>query len=203
MVHCKAHRTKEQIKKLDLQGNNDVAGNVVADRWAKEGASMDRGYGTEMALHVEMANVEQAATMILERYASVDSNWNDLCPKAEWQAAQNKKKGQRGGGLVVSKEGMLRHSSQPYCNLEGQQIGRSCDRCRAWTKKPQALERWARTPCNAQKWVKWGMQARQHLWLVQGHPIMKAGPLLWCLRCGKYTEPSLKRVKIEVRGEAS
>ena len=138
--------------------------------------------------------------MILERHALVDSNWNDLCPKAEWQAAQDKKKGQRGGGLVVSKEGLLRHRIQPYCNLGGQQIGWSCDRCRAWTRTPQALERWARIPCNAQKCVKWGLQARQQCWLVQGHPIMKAGSVLWCLRCGKYTESSLKGLKMRCEG---
>ena len=134
VVHCKAHRTKEQIKKLDLQGNNDVAGNVVADRWAKEGASMDRGFGREMALQADMARVEQAATMILESHALVDSKWEDLCPKAEWQAVTDKKKSQRGGGLVVSKEGVLRHSIRPYCNLVWEHIGWSCDRCRAWAR---------------------------------------------------------------------
>ena len=85
--------------------------------------------------------------MILERHALVDINWNDLCPKAEWQAAQDKKKGQRGGGLVVSKEGLLRHIIQPYCNVGWQQIGWSCDRCRAWARKPQALEIWGWDSC--------------------------------------------------------
>ena len=128
---------------------------LLAMQWQaggqKEGANLDRGFGREMAIQADMTKVEQAATMILERHALVDSKWDALCPKAEWQAVQVQKKGQRGGGLVVSEEGFLRHSIQPYCNLDGQQLGWSCDRCRAWTRTPQALERWARTPCNAQK----------------------------------------------------
>ena len=73
-MRCRAHRTKEQVKKLDMQGKLDAAGNTVADRWAKEGANLDRGFGREMAIQAEITKVEQAATMILERHALVDSN---------------------------------------------------------------------------------------------------------------------------------
>ena len=53
-MRCRAHRTKEQVKKLDTQGKFDVAGNTVPDRWAKEGANLDRGFGREMAIQAEI-----------------------------------------------------------------------------------------------------------------------------------------------------
>ena len=42
--------------------------------------------------------------------------------------------------------------------------------------------------------------ARQQCWVVEGHTIMTVGPLLWCLRCGKYTESSLKGFKMRCEG---
>ena len=46
---------KSKSRSLTSKGKLDAAGNVVADRWAKEGASRDRGFGRELALQTEMA----------------------------------------------------------------------------------------------------------------------------------------------------
>ena len=41
-LRCKAHRSKAQVMRLDEPGQDDAAGNAVADRWAKEGRALTK-----------------------------------------------------------------------------------------------------------------------------------------------------------------
>ena len=196
-IHCKAHRSKAQIQNLDRQGQEDAAGNGVADRWAKEGAGLDRGFGREQALEEEGQKVVQAAGMILERHAMVDSVWSDVCPRAEWEALKASKLARKEDIAIVEAErpARLQHDIVAYKDLAGRHAGWCCQRCRAWTRKPRAFARWKESSCKEGKWREWGIQVRKQCWMAQGHPLMRAGELIWCLRCGKYTAKTLKGLK--------
>ena len=117
--------------------------------------------------------------MILERHAMVDSNWGDVCPRAEWEALKASKLASREEVDFVEKGGpaKLQHDIVAYRDLAGRQAGWCCQRCRSWTRKPQALERWRDSPCKEGKWREWGSQVRRQCWMAQGHPLMRAGEL--------------------------
>ena len=153
---------------------------------------MDRGLARQRALDQAVERVKAAMAMIVETHRLVGGKWEDACPRAIWVAERiewrRKVLALREAATLVP---ALLHDVQPCHNLLGVWTGWRCSRCRRWTRSSQAQSAFAQATCLGCTWASVLAETRRQAWFVQGRPIMQHGDLLWCLRCGRYTNLSL------------
>ena len=131
--HCKAHRSKAQLATLSGQQRQDALCNAEADRWAKAGAACDAGFGRDQALVEATAQTKEAVQYILEWHEQ-NPTWEDVTPKAVWEAEAKERK----AGMAGPPRGQKRprHEVMPFYKLDGEQGGWRCNSCRRWTCGP-------------------------------------------------------------------
>ena len=82
-THIKAHRSKTDKAAMDEDTRRHTAGNEWADRWAKEGAAGDAGYGREEAFNCRRRG---SPTLVFRKAAAVPAGAPCLqCGPKKWE----------------------------------------------------------------------------------------------------------------------
>jgi hypothetical protein len=173
--HVKAHRSKQQKQQLDRMQQQHTRGNECADAWAKRGASCDRGWGRELALHAAAEKVH----WVLDYLASAQTwpanrgAWDDVSS----DAAKPPSRGQ----LVVGPQ-------TPHSFVEHDDGRWACQACGKQAASRARATRLSWHPCPGTVLKAAVAEAEPAGGPLQGHALYRMGPLHFCRRCGYYAE---------------
>lgn len=174
--HCKAHRSKAAIARLAAPAQAVARGNAQVDVLAKVAAELDAGHGREAALREATLKVRWMLRYVGWWHAQTEV-WPDVEPRRPQEAPDP----------AVRRPPPPPPPARPH-TLRLITAGTwRCTECGRWASSVGGNRRLRRVECPGVTRLPAAGASGRYV-SVQGHAVMRTGPMFWCLHCGCHAE---------------